>query len=271
MSGAEDVTAIAVRGEQLAWTVDDSDDAADNGVWLASLKGEGPKQVTASPTYPKSVVLEATQILWADSEGVWSITTSGGTPIHLSFGSARSLVVDDKRLYWSDAGTVRTIDRGQTEAQGESLEVFGDELAIGGGYLYAAGKKAVTRLKLDDAAAKPETVVDQRTQLAAITLDGDTLYLIDRVGGTGGDLLSVPAAGGTAKTLASGLQLGAYTTIVVAGGQAYLPGLSALLQVPTSGGSVRERYCTGGNAAVGDASRVYWAADIQGGIWTGKL
>ncbi|HEX8794314.1 MAG TPA: hypothetical protein VF765_25395, partial [Polyangiaceae bacterium] len=212
----------------------------DLGV-IVRVSGGTQTVVASSLDSPFDVTLDATSLYWIDTSGlsIMQMPKAGGTPVTVAVpgGYISGIAVDSSSVYWTDpssatvekaplgGGAVTTLFSSAAPGDiavdatsvywawqsGVSMGPLGGGtqttlagasqpagIAVDATFVYWSDQASISRAPIGGGTVT--TLVSGGTTWGPVTIDATNLYVLDR----GGSLVSVPLAGGSAKTLWSG-------------------------------------------------------------------
>jgi hypothetical protein len=223
-----------------------------------------------SGTEPDDVAVRGSQLYWLDGD-VMTAPVDGGSPSVLVTTQARSLAVDDVSLYWTDTTSVLSVPMsGGTPAQLASSQINPGAIAVDDTYVYWADISTgdIQRVPKQGTGAAP-TTLSTGAHAAGLASDGVTLFWLDVPPSLKNSaVMSVPIAGGTASTVASGFDGG--ITLALDGVYVYWTCRAGVLRAPKSGGTATTLVSSQPTQnlyglALG-ASGMYWTESLSGNV-----
>jgi len=194
-------------------------------------------------------------------------------PLYNGTGTGFGIAVNDTHVFvpqYSAFGSVRGIDKSTGNGTSLSIAQYARWITVDSNYAYWTENDGVMRVPLSGGSRKVLYSAASGKRPWGITLLGAEVFFTDNLGGT---IMKVPAAGGTASTLAS-LQ-GAPMGIVA------LPGIPGnvywanhagtdIIGTATTDGTAPHVLLTGDAGAAWiatDGSSLFWTNDVTPGVW----
>jgi hypothetical protein len=200
--------AITGAGTVLAW-------ASGTAILLSPPTGASKASVLASMTNASRLLgAGPSSLYWFDApadptqHALLRAALAGGQVETLAHAELTALTADSTQAYWSDEDGLHAIPHGGTSPVILDASIHASALAVDATAVYAADGPSLWALPLTGGVPALLAPVQQ---VAAVAADGSYVYWAD-VGD--GEVLEIPAGGGTARVLAVG--------------QAFAPGLPIL-------------------------------------------
>ena len=217
--GGGPVVALMPGADLMAMAAD-----ATSVYWLAPRAGKvgkvprgggAPEVLAETTSIVRGMVIDDTDIFWAEDEAVYRVSKAGGkVQTVVAAGLPDYLAIDGTHVYWYSilAGVIyRAPKKG-----GAAAKVYADDqhtfhtFFVDGPDLFVTfgSEKKLQIQRLPKSGGKPVTVVEGQDPGPAFAIDGTHVYWI-----TEDDLFKVPRAGGSATKLVAKLEHGRDLTV----------------------------------------------------------
>lgn len=188
---------------------------------------------------------------------VFSMPTSGATPVGLAQGSMTAIADDGANYYITTGSYINSCANGTTTCQKFVTSSTSNNIVASGTYVYwtEPSTNSVLRCTAGTVCSSPSTVYSPTTSPGGLAVDGTNVYWLDSAG-----LQQVPVGGGAKVTLAAGA-----TGVGPAsndGAHVYWAGQNNVYRATVGVASSQQTIATsqlGVQNIVVDAASVYWS------------
>ncbi len=196
---------IAVSGGSVYWTTPyEPDGGAGSGTVETTPVEGGTPMLLASVAHgwPLSgIAVDSSRVYWGTTDSILALALDGGAPLPLVSTGAQSIAVDSANLYWATGTLPGAMARmpldGGAQTTIATMQDTPVAIAVDGMNIYWATLDSATTWSINASPTDGGPLTTVASNFVSFLIDSGNLYAW-----TGGNLVRLPLAGGSATTLA---------------------------------------------------------------------